>query len=736
MKKFFLFLLGLIVLAIIALTIFLLTFDLNSYRSYITEKLSETLGRPVEIGHMEMKVSMIPTVKISNIKISNPDHISSEDPFVSVTSAEATLAIAPLFSKRIEVQNVKADVIRLNLIQNGARDNWTIETPKQKEKVKSEAKSKSAWQVRVDSISAQQILVNYKNADKNYQLKLSDFSLKQLKVLSVTATWNEMPFKLTATVDDLLKLMRKEPDYLFNIEIVGADSTVKLAGSIGDTVSFKKLLLNADINGGSLKQTLADFAINHAAVPAQPFALSAVLQGDLSKFDVTKFEFALGGNKLKADFTGVLESVTRNPTVDMKGKVALSDWTLGQVWGIQPFNSDLDFNASKSEINLKRFSYLAGRSDIQFSGKLALLKSRPNITLNIYSEYFSLQDILQEKENKYHGQVAQDQKKNLTIPDLPVPLGFLKSFDGAFSVSMPHWHVSDKITGYLGTVGVLSVKNGVLSTHDFRVNLLGGNMVSDAVINANNGQQFALKVKGSNFNLNDVKALNTVIKDGVTDFDVNVTARGNTVHQIISSLNGDLEIEIPKGMIIDQFFNNDIVEALGGRKKRSVNYSTSDQVNELLCGAVKVKIENGEIKAQNNIALETPHVGFLVGGQIRLVDAWVNLSMRPIVYQIQQTTADKILNVATRAVRVIGNVPNVNFEPDTTEAIKGFLDQKTFKPYQTCAEVLGRKSKGQLTAEAKKMQMLPEPAMTEKAEEKKPSPQQQFLETLTQVLKK
>ena len=738
MKKFLLFLLGLIVLAIIAAVIFLMTFDLNSYREYITEKVSETLGRPVTIGHMELKMSMIPTVKINNIKIANPEKFSEEDPLISIDSAEATMAIAPLFSKRIEVQEVKAGTIHLNLIQQGARNNWTIEVGKKQAQPKQEAKKESEWQTRVDSISAKNVTVAYKNGDKNYKLDVSDFSFKQLTVLSLTVVWNEMPFKITARVDDVLKFMKKEPDYVFNIEVVGIGSTVKLEGSIGDTTTFKKLLLNAEISGTSLKQTLEELGIRNAAIPAQPFVLSTVLQGDLSKFDLTKLNLSLGGNKLKANFTGTLDSLTRQPEIGMKGKIVLADWTLGQVWGIQPFNADLEFDLTKTEVVLKKFLYQAGRSDVQLAGKVVLGKTRPDIALNIYSEYFNLQDMLQTKEAAYQAPTTAQKKKNISIPNIPVPLNFLKSFDGVFSVSMPHLQVTDQIVGYLGKNGVVSVKDGVLTTNGFRFSILGGDIVANMVADSNNGQKFALKMTGSNFDLNNVKTLNDVVKDAVMDFSVDVTAVGDTTHKIISSLNGNLEVEIPQGVIIDQFFNNDIVEVLGGRKKRSVSYSTADQVNELLCGVVKVKIQNGEIKAQNNIALETPHVGFMIGGDIRLTDLWVSLSLKPVLYQVKQTAADKILNAARRSVRVIGNIPNVKFEADTTEAIKGFLEQETFKPYQACTKVLGRKSKGQSRTEAKKLQMLPEPVAAEEPEKKpkttKEQLKQQLLESLTQAL--
>jgi len=737
MKKFFLFLLILIVLLIVGLVVFLMMFDPNSYRPYLTQKLSESLGRPVTIGQMEIKKSMIPTIKIHDIQIANPAPFTAEKPLISIDSAEATLAIAPLFSKRVEVQNIKANKLNLNLIQQGNRNNWTME--KQSTSHPKTPAKKDSWQIRVDSIAAQNISLSYQKADQEYQLNLSDFSLKQLKVFSVTATLLDQTFKITATVDDLLKLMRRDPDYLFNIEAVGAGMTVKLTGSIGDINTLKNLLFNVDVSGASLKQTLETFGIKNRSIPAQPFALATVLQGDLIEFNVTKLDLSLGGNKLKAGFTGSLETLTDNPVLNLSGRLALSDWTLGQVWGLHPFTIDTEFSASRTEVNLKSFLYQASRTDLQASGKVLLNKQKPDLTLNISSEYLNLQDILQMEDSSYPDAAMGGQSaKAWVVPDVQIPLGFLQSFDGVVSIAMPHWQLTDQIIGYLGKAGVISVKNGVLTTNGFRLNILGGNIVADVVANSNNGQSFSLKMQGAELNLNDLKALNNVIKNATADFSVDVQATGSSLKEILSSVSGDLELEVPKGTIIDQWFNNDVVEVLGGRKKRTVNFSTSDQVNELLCGVIKVQIQNGEIKAQNNIALETPHVGFLIGGNIRLSDLWVDLSMRPIIYNKQQTIAGKILNTATSAIRVIGNMPILRPEPDTTQVVSALLDNRSLQPYQTCAKVLGRSSKGERTAEAKKLQMLPEPTVVEEPKQKPQTPQellkQQLLESLTQVV--
>ena len=72
MKTFLKIFLGFLGILIIGIGVFFLTFDLNTYRGLITEKLSAALGRSVTIESMEMKLSMIPTIKIRNIRVSNP----------------------------------------------------------------------------------------------------------------------------------------------------------------------------------------------------------------------------------------------------------------------------------------------------------------------------------------------------------------------------------------------------------------------------------------------------------------------------------------------------------------------------------------------------------------------------------------------------------------------------------------------------------------------------------------
>ena len=741
MKKFLLFLLGLIVLLAIGVTVFLLTFDLNSYRGMIEEKLSLTLGRTVTIGKLEMKLSLIPTVKINDIKISNPDRFGSDEAFLKIDSADATLAIVPLFSKRIEVQSVRADNITVSLAKRRSQNNWTFETKKE---AREKSASDSAWETRVDSIMAQNIALTYQDDGKKYDVKISDFSLKQLKVFSLTLGAFGQTLKITGTLDDLFKFIQKEPDYLFNVEIVGTEATLKLSGSIGDTANFKNLLLNIELQTPSLKQTLAAWGITGKSIPAQSLLTTAVIQGDLSDLKLTNGEMAVGGNKLKVSFNGTMALMAGEPILDLAARVNLADWSLARVWGLRPFTAEMAVNATKELIRLKNVSLGAGRTDLQLSGSLTLNKTIPTIDLVVASEYFGLQDILQSDEQQYRDSGVRSGNK--VVQNKPIKCDFLKRFNGSFVLKMPHMNLTETITGYVGIDGSVTVNNGKLQAKGLKMTALGGVAQTDLAVNTVPVQSFTMSVAAQNLNLDNVKALNKVLTKSMLDMKLNLNAEGSDLQTLLSTLTGSVVAEIPQGTIVNKWFNNEVVEKLGARKKKSVTYSTTDQVNELLCSAMNLNIKNGIIQSKNTVAVETPRVGFLVGGSINIPAEQVNLSVRPVLYDNRSSKVDTLLNAVAQFIQISGSFnqfmsgkPNVEPKVEASDVMNVLSGAGQAKPevYQLCKQVLGRPSEAQTRIEKKKTQLLPEPQKPVQKKVQKTAEEQlqeQLLNSLSKML--
>ena len=745
MKKLLFVLLGLIILVGGGIGYFLLTFDLNTYRQMIADKLSEALGRPVIIAQMETKLSLIPTIKIRGIRVENQEGFSSFDPFMMIDTAEATLAVAPLLSKRLEIQNLVLNKVNVwpTRLESGRTNFDFSERGKRYGHGRSETTATDkAWQIRLDSIGVHTIDVTYRNGQSVQKISLSDLSLKQLKVFTVTVKIADKVFKLTGTLDDLMDLLHQKQDYLFNLEIIGAEMTTKLSGSIGDTKKWEDILLNIDMTGSGLKQTAQYFGLVGNKLPAQAFAFSAVLQGNLNEVSVTKADLTLGGSKLKLGLTGKLSDLRRQPVFEGNGQMTLSDWALGQLWGLQPFVANFTFSGSPKKIELTRFDYRAGRSDVQMTAQINLDANIPVINATINSEYLEIQDVFQTEASEYAAANPSVVKANRikVIPDAELNFSFLKSLNGQMNMMMPHIKLSEAIQGYLGLRGDVTIKDGRLSADQFRLDILNGVAMTDLSIQSGTDQRFTLGIKGDGFDLNAIKSLKNVIQGASVDFGANLEAIGGRLSEVLSTLNGDVVLEVPQGTIMNPWFN-DLVENLDVYKKRTVSYSVTDRLNKILCAVAKLTIRDGVVSSPETIALETSNISFLIGGQVSLPTEKVEISMRPFIHQNEQTKLDALVALASQLIRLTGTFQRIepSFVLDET-ALKGLALSVLSRPspYQLCEGVLGYKTKGQMREESRKSQMLPitetvrEPERPLTPQEKF---QQQLMDSVNKVLK-
>ncbi|MBQ7413671.1 MAG: AsmA family protein [Alphaproteobacteria bacterium] len=728
--------LGVILLLVIGVAVFLLTFDLNSYRQMISTKMTEALGREVSIGKLEMKLSLIPTIKIKNIQINNPENFISDKQLLTVDTAEATLAIAPLLSRRLEIQNIDLGNAIVTLIQKNGQNNWTFKSTQQEKTLVASPKTEKNWQTRIDSISARSVKVNYQNQDKQYVVNISDFSLKQLKVFSLVTTVGDKSFKVTGTLDDLLELVAQKDDYLFNLEVEGIDMTAKISGSIGDTKNFTNLFLKAEIGGNDIRKTLEQVKVGGKAIPAQAFSIIASFQGDLNNVDITQLSAALAGTKLKADFTGQVMDLKSNPKAEMAGTINLTDWALGQLWGVQPFSSEISFSVTPSEIDITRLSLMASRSDLQVSGKISLTQPKPTVNLSVGSEYFDAQEFFALSAQS-HVAPVRNTKAAKIIPNKPIDLSVLNKLNGTFSLMLPHLKVSDNVMGYLGIGGTIGLKDGLLTANQMKIEVLGGRATANFKIRSASEQNFSLAVRGDSLNLDMLKPLHEIVSHATIDFNADLSANGRSVQDVLKTLNGQVVLEIPQGTIVSPWFN-ELAETLGANRKKSVSFSTDDQINHIICAAVNLAVQNGKISSRDNIALETSHIGFLIGGDVDLPTEQVNLTMQPFIHQLADTKIDSLLSVATRFVRVSGSFTHLKPTLATDQAVQGLmqLGQQHPENYQLCQKVLGRQTKGQVRDEAKKIKMLPKPVEPVKQQPTFQSPQDQFKQQLLDSLTK
>ena len=119
---------GLIILILLILPFFV---NVNQYKPYVEQKVSEATGRPFQIGN-DLKLSLFPWAGIffSDLKLGNPKGFG-EDSFVEIESFECRIRLLPLLSRQIEVQKFIVNVPQVTLVKkkDGAV-NWQFTKPK------------------------------------------------------------------------------------------------------------------------------------------------------------------------------------------------------------------------------------------------------------------------------------------------------------------------------------------------------------------------------------------------------------------------------------------------------------------------------------------------------------------------------------------------------------------------------------------------------------------------------
>ena len=109
MKKILWGLLSLVLLAVAALAIFILTFDADRFRPMLVEEAEKALGRPVEIGHLSLAFHEGIALSIKGLKVSPP--------LLELDEADVNVRLAGLLRKEVQVASILYKNPRVRIVK-------------------------------------------------------------------------------------------------------------------------------------------------------------------------------------------------------------------------------------------------------------------------------------------------------------------------------------------------------------------------------------------------------------------------------------------------------------------------------------------------------------------------------------------------------------------------------------------------------------------------------------------
>jgi hypothetical protein len=116
-------------LAAIAILLLLLVvppfININHYRGRITELLSQSLGRPVRLTSVQIRILPWPAFEISNLSVAE-DPAYGAEPVLHASTVAASIRVLALLRGRVEIGKISVDEASLNLVRAGP-GRWNLD---------------------------------------------------------------------------------------------------------------------------------------------------------------------------------------------------------------------------------------------------------------------------------------------------------------------------------------------------------------------------------------------------------------------------------------------------------------------------------------------------------------------------------------------------------------------------------------------------------------------------------
>lgn len=362
----------------------------------------------------------------------------------------------------------------------------------------------------------------------------------------------------------------------------------------------------------------------------------------------------------KANLNGV-DGNSLAVSADLSNLDTLSKYLQTDFSPYLPAKMSANIETSMHELSADNFMATSKQSD--FSGNLKIDWSGENIGVvgELKSELFDATPLLIEEKNKQN-----KIKEGKIFSDEAIDWSWLDAYDAKLSLAINKLIFKENVFNKVKTD--LEIGNGSLSINPLQALFANGSIKSVVMLNKfEDGVKFNAQLDAINLGLAAMGVTgDTVLEGGTTDVVLDFNGQGESQHQIMSSLNGEMVAEVQKGII-----KNDAFEAIGTdiilEMFSMLNpFGKEDETTELECAAVKFTAENGVLTSKNQMAIETSKMKIVGGGIIDLKSEELEIGFSP--------SAKKGIGVnvgsLVKFVRLGGTLSNPHPEADPVGLLK------------------------------------------------------------------
>jgi AsmA protein len=602
---------GLVVLAIAGAIVFVLTFDPNRYKSEIEQAVKERTGRTLKLQG-DLKVAVFPSLGADVAKVSLTERGSDQE-FVSLDSAHASVAVMPLLRGEVVVDKVKVAGLKARIIKdkNGkfnfddllqAKDGKPAEAQK-----KAPDQTKDGGKVKFDlaGVSIDRSAVSYQDLATGKELQIQDLKLSTGRV----AQKADGKLELAASVKG------KNPAL-----------DVKLSLNANYQVDIPAKLYKLSKVDGAAKGIL-DKDILEAKISAPRVEITA----DKASGEAVTAEFKLKGPQRSTEasvkIAGVQGSAKALTIPSLTAELVMSGSDMPRAFKVPVSGSvraDLEKQTANADLSSK-----FDESNIQ--AKLGLAKfSPPAYTFDINVDKLNLDQYFPPKSAPSSAPAGKDGKGGgpAKQEDSPVDLSAIKDLNANGKLAFGALQARGlKLANLKAEV---KAAGGRLDVAPHSANLYDGSLSGALALQAN-GNRVSLKESLSNVSVGPL--LRDVAKqdrlEGRGNVTLDVAGSGATVNAIKKSLEGSAKVNLRDGAIkgIDVAGLIKKVKSLGKSDEGSANSKDETKFTEL---NASFTIKNG-VAHNQDLDIKAPLIRLSGAGDVDIGNSSLNYVVKASV---------------------------------------------------------------------------------------------------------
>ncbi len=641
---------GIGVLAAAGVAYIAATFNPNDYKAQIIQVVKDKKQRTLKLDG-DIKLTFFPGIGANIGKISLSE-FKSEKEFVAIEGAHVSLALLPLFSRQVVVDEVVVSGLKATLVK--LKDGKTnIEDLLGKEGGKAGIKAEDT-QMKFDiaSVRVEKAGLTYHDETSGAQYALKDINLKTSRVA------NGVPCK----IDFAAVIQSSQP----KLDIITQLKTTL-------TFDFGKLIYR--LEGLDLQaKGVAPGIDNLAASLALP-----MLEGNAKSFKASMLTLGLDMKQPEQAFKVKLSS-------PVNGNLEIPQFNLSDLTVAVNATGDKLPNKSVSSEMKGSVQVDAGRESVQINLAGGLLQSqvKARVALNSFSNpvvRFDV-DVDQFDADLYLPKKSENgsAKVNAAASEQPLDLSALRrlNLDGSLRIGTLKAANIKSSQLRLG----MKAHNGVLDINPLSANLYQGSMSGSVTVNAVPVKpSFAINENLSGINIASLlkDAANFDTLEGKGNVSLNLNTQGGTVTALKQALNGSMALSLAdgavKGINIAKKLRDakDLFGKGGVAQTHAANKDEKTDFSEL---KASFKVNSG-VAHNDDLSLKSPLLRLSGNGDINIGNDSINyLAKATLATTLQGQGGRDNVGGITVPVRLSGPFTDLKYTLDFGAMVSDAVKQK------------------------------------------------------------